>query len=101
MDTCQLPLSWSEPVCSASGYSSVSPVSAPFWHAHDTGTPSILVTLCLQNTLGLSGTVAHLWPRRARIRWDRPVSSSVEVEPLWSFDNVFYTVGHRLGGSPG
>ena len=33
VDTCQLLLSWSEPVCSASGYSSVSPVSAPFWHA--------------------------------------------------------------------
>ena len=30
-------LSWREPVCSSSGYSSVSPVSAPFWHAAGTG----------------------------------------------------------------
>ena len=33
-----------QPVCLASGYSSVSPVSAPFWHAAGAGCFSLLVT---------------------------------------------------------
>ena len=33
MDTCQLRLAWPESVCLVSGYTSVSPVFAPFWHA--------------------------------------------------------------------
>ena len=33
----KLPFSWSELVCSSSGYSSMSLVSAPFWHARGTG----------------------------------------------------------------
>jgi hypothetical protein len=33
----KLPLSCSEPVCSSSGYSSMSLVSAPFWHARGMG----------------------------------------------------------------
>ena len=32
------PISWTEPVCSSSGYSSMSLVSALFWHAAGTGT---------------------------------------------------------------
>jgi hypothetical protein len=36
VDTCQLLLSCSEPVCSVSGYRPMSPVSAPFWHAAGT-----------------------------------------------------------------
>lgn len=35
-----LQLSWSGPVCLSSGYGSMSPVSAPFWHAAGTGTPA-------------------------------------------------------------
>ena len=34
---------------------------------------------CVQNTPGLSGTVAHLELRSPRIRWDRPVSGRVVV----------------------
>ena len=40
MDSGQLLLYWPEPVCSVSGYSSMSPVSAPFWHAVGTGDAS-------------------------------------------------------------
>jgi hypothetical protein len=39
MPTCQLMLSWSESICSASGHSSMSLVSAPFWHAAGTERP--------------------------------------------------------------
>jgi hypothetical protein len=35
----KLLLSWWEPGCSSSAYISVSPVSAPFWHAAGTTTP--------------------------------------------------------------
>ena len=79
MDTCQLPLAWSEPICSVSGYSPMPLVSAPFWHAAGTRCLSTLVTLCLQNTPGLSGTVAHLGRNLACVRWDRPVSGPVVV----------------------
>ena len=59
-DSCHLRLSCSGSVCLASGYSSTSPVSAPFWHAAGTGRLSMLVTLCLQNPLRVSRTVHGL-----------------------------------------
>ena len=68
MTTCQLPLSWPEPGCSVSGYSSMSLVSASSGHAEGTDTFQLLVTLCLQNTPRLSVTVAHLELRLRCVR---------------------------------
>jgi hypothetical protein len=43
MGTRQVPLCWPEPVCSVSGYSSMSLVSAPSGHAEGTDTLQSLV----------------------------------------------------------
>ncbi len=81
MDTCQLLLSWSEPVCSPSGYSSVSAVSAPFWHTRGTGGVGIAVAdHLIAKYAGLRGTVAHLGLRHGSIREDRPASGPVVVK---------------------
>jgi len=48
MGTRQVPLCWPEPMCSVSGYSSMSLVSASSGHAGGTDTFQLLVTLCLQ-----------------------------------------------------
>ena len=64
----QVPLCWPEPVCSVSGYSSMSLVSALSGHAEGTDTPQLRVILYLQYAPGLSGTAAHLWLRYGRLR---------------------------------
>jgi hypothetical protein len=51
MGTRQVPLCWPAPVCSVSGYSSMSLVSALSGHMEGTDTLQLLVTLCLQNPL--------------------------------------------------
>jgi hypothetical protein len=48
MGTHQVPLCWPEPVCSVSGYSSMSLLSASSGHAEGTDTLQLLVNLCLQ-----------------------------------------------------
>ena len=73
---CQVPLCWPEPVCSVSGYSSMSLVSTPSGHGH---TP----VACVQNTSRLSAAV---------LTWDSAIvglSGSVRVnlrcgQPWWS-----------------
>jgi len=60
MGTRQVPLCWPAPVCSVSGYSSMSLVSAPSGHAEGTDTLQSLVILCLQNPLRVSRTVHGL-----------------------------------------
>src|ERR687890_2641341 len=69
--TRQVPLCWSELVCSVSGYSLMSLVSVPYGHVEGTDTLHLLVTLCVQNTPAVSGTVAHLGPGLLRICSDR------------------------------
>ena len=79
MGTRQVPLCWPEPVCSVSGYSSMSLVSASSGHAEGTDTLQLLVTLCLQNTPELSATLARLGLQSQRVRQDRPASGCVVV----------------------
>jgi hypothetical protein len=48
----QLQISWSEPVWSSSGYTSMSPVSASFWHAAGTGALVDLLTVPAPQVVG-------------------------------------------------
>ena len=88
----KLPFSWSELVCSSSGYSCMSLVSAPFWHARGTGGVGVAAadhlvakyaqTVAYRRLPGLcgNGESVGIGPRRPPL-WSALVVSPWAVDP--------------------